>query len=289
MTDQNIPDSSPVNHSSQATQCLPAIRFILLETSHPGNIGSACRAIKTMGLHELWLVNPKILNPAANAEAISLSSGALDVLNEAKVVPSLTTALDGVQLAIALSARPRQFGPPIQTIRHTINQLRRRYLVDGAPATPEMIDTAAASGMPTRLAFVFGNERFGLPNEAIERCQVAAQIPSNPSYSSLNLAQAVQLVAYECRMAGLVPGVSAADAAVISTEVGFSGDAATIDQIDGMYAHLERMLIEIGFLDPTSPKKLMPRLRRMFSRTGLEVEEVNILRGICNAVMAKLP
>ncbi|WP_424194730.1 RNA methyltransferase [Ampullimonas aquatilis] len=289
MTDQNIPDSSSSATTGQAAQRLPAIRFILLETSHPGNIGSACRAIKTMGLHELWLVNPKILNPAANAEAISLSSGALDVLNGARVVPSLSTALEGVQLAIALSARPRQFGPPIQTIRHTIEQLRQHYVVDGVPANADGVDTAAPSASTAQLAFVFGNERFGLPNEAIERCQIAAQIPAHPGYSSLNLAQAVQLVAYECRMAGLVPGVSAADAAVISTDVGFSGDAATIDQIDGMYAHLERMLVEIGFLDTTAPKKLMPRLRRLFSRTGLEVEEVNILRGICNAVMAKLP
>jgi tRNA/rRNA methyltransferase len=128
---------------------------------------------------------------------------------------------------------------------------------------------------------VFGNERYGLPNEIVENCNVLINIPTNPEYGSLNLAQAVQVLAYECRMAviGEQP---------LASGIGFQGEAAGLEQVDGMYVHLEQALIAIDFLDPKSPKKLMPRLKRLFSRTQLEREEVNILRGIANQILAKV-
>jgi tRNA/rRNA methyltransferase len=128
---------------------------------------------------------------------------------------------------------------------------------------------------------VFGSERYGLPNEIIEKCNVLINIPANPEYSSLNLAQAVQLLAYEARMAGC------GEIAPVS-QVGFQGVAASLDQIEGMYTHLEQALVAVEFLDPSNPKKLMPRLKRLFSRTQLETEEVNILRGIARQIMQNL-
>jgi tRNA/rRNA methyltransferase len=127
-------------------------------------------------------------------------------------------------------------------------------------------------------AVLFGNERFGLPNEVVQRCNVLINIPANPDYSSLNLAQAAQVVAYECRVAA-EPGTAAAG------PIGFHGDSASLAQVDGMYAHLEEALVAIDFLDADNPKKLMPRLRRLFARTQLETEEVNILRGIARQIL----
>jgi tRNA/rRNA methyltransferase len=129
---------------------------------------------------------------------------------------------------------------------------------------------------------VFGNERFGLPNDVVERCNVLINIPANPDYSSLNLAQAVQVLAYECRMA--VAGDLLPDPGI-----GFRGVSADVAQVDGMYAHLEQALVALGFLDPANPKKLMPRIKRMFARSGLETEEVNILRGIARQILAMVP
>ncbi|HVL10860.1 MAG TPA: TrmH family RNA methyltransferase, partial [Burkholderiaceae bacterium] len=128
-------------------------------------------------------------------------------------------------------------------------------------------------------AFIFGNERTGLPNEIVERCGLITHIPANPDYASLNLAQAVQLMAYELRLA--IHGA----AAPATEDVGFQGVPATAEQIEGMFTHLEQALVEIGFLDPAQPKRLMPRLRRLLARTGLEAEEVNILRGIAKHIL----
>ena len=145
--------------------------------------------------------------------------------------------------------------------------------------TPRALSAQLAADAGLYAALVFGNERYGLPNEAVEKCNVLANIPTNPDYASLNLAQAVQVLAYECRQAAL-EGTQP-----VQTGIGFQGEAASLAQIDGMYEHLEQALVAIDFLDPKSPKKLMPRLRRLFSRTGLETEEVNILRGIANQIL----
>lgn len=234
------------------------LRFVLIETSRPGNIGAAARAMKTMGFSELVLVNPRVPNATLHEEAVAFASGAQDVLTAARIVGSIEEALAGCNFAAALSARLREFSPPVIAPRALAMQL------------------AADAGLTA--ALVFGNERFGLPNGIVEKCNMLINIPANPDYSSLNLAQAVQVLAYECRVA------SAGDALPI-TDIGFQGELAGIGQIDGMYAHLEDALAAIDFLDPANPKKLMPRLKRLFSRTQLETEEVNILRGIAKQIL----
>jgi tRNA/rRNA methyltransferase len=243
------------------TSLFKRLRFVLVETSHPGNIGAAARAMKTMGFSELVLVNPRFPDPAKQEQAIAFASGAQDVLEAARIVGSIDEALNSCNFAAAVSSRLREFSPPI--------------------VTPRELTAQFASDSVLCAALVFGNERFGLPNEIVENCNVLINIPANPDYASLNLAQAVQVLAYECRMA-------ASGEQPLKTDIGFQGETANLAQIDGMYAHLEQALVAIDFLDPKSPKKLMPRLKRLFSRTQLETEEVNILRGIANQILSKI-
>jgi len=251
-----------MNLPQTSTSLFDRLRFVLVETSHPGNIGAVARAMKTMGFSQLVLVNPRFPDATGQEEAIAFASGAQDILANARIVGSINEALDGCNFAAALTARLREFSPPLATPRSLASQL------------------AGSTGL--NAALVFGNERYGLPNDVVEKCNILINIPANPDYSSLNLAQAVQVLAYECRLAacGDMPQTNA---------IGFHGDAAGIAQIDGMYAHLEQALIAIDFLDPHNPKKLMPRLKRLFSRTQLETEEVNILRGIARQILLKLP
>ncbi len=250
-----------MNQPQSSTPLFRRLRFVLVGTSHPGNIGAAARAMKTMGFSQLFLVNPRFPGALTHEEAIAFASGAQDVLAAARVVGSIEEALDGCNFAAALSARLREFSPPVATPRALAAQLAREGSLNAA--------------------LVFGSERYGLPNEIIERCNVLINIPANPDYSSLNLAQAVQLLAYEARMA------EAGDT-LPETPVGFQGVAASLEQIEGMYSHLEQALVAVDFLDPANPKKLMPRLKRLFSRTQLETEEVNILRGIARQILQKL-
>jgi tRNA/rRNA methyltransferase len=245
------------------TNLFKQLRFILVETSRAGNIGAVARAMKTMGYSDLVLVAPRFENALQDPEAVAFASGAQDILGGARVVGSMAEALEGINYAAAVSARLREFSPPVHTPRELAGQL---------VAQPEL-----------HAALIFGNERFGLPNELVEKCNVLINIPANPDYSSLNLSQAAQVLAYECRMAVLEgAGVtrSARQPAGDANEIGFHGEAASIEQIEGMYQHLEQALVRIGFLDAGNPRKLMPRLKRLFSRARLEKEEVNILRGI---------
>lgn len=216
------------------------------------------------------LVRPREADAQSHADAIAMASGADDVLADARVVDDIGEALAGASLTIALTARPREFGP-------------RRI---GPRAAAEEVAALLAAPDAT-VAFVFGNERFGLPNEVVERCHVVTHIPANPAYASLNLSQAVQLIAYEVRMALLADTGTGRIHDVRMEGVGFVGEPATAEQIDGMFEHLEQGLVEIGFLDPAQPKKLMPRLRRLFARTQLETEEVNILRGIAKRMLGR--
>lgn len=235
------------------------LRFILVEPSHPGNVGAVARAMKTMGFSDLILVNPRVSEVISHPDAVALASGAGDVLEGARLVSSIQDAVAGCNYVAAVSARLRQFSPPIITPR------------DFAAHVHNMPEVSAA--------LVFGNERFGLPNEIVQDCNVLINIPSNAEYSSLNLSQAAQVLAYECRVT--------AEQSVVPTEIGFKGELAGREQIDGMLNHLENALIAIDFLDPKNPKKLMPRIKRLFSRTALEVEEVNILRGIAKKILDK--
>jgi tRNA/rRNA methyltransferase len=252
------------------TNLFTRLRFILVETSRAGNIGAVARAMKTMGYSDLVLVTPRFENAAQDPEAVAFASGAQDILAGARVVGSMAEALDGINFAAAVSARLREFSPPVLTPRQLATQL---------VAQPAL-----------HAALIFGNERFGLPNELVEKCNVLINIPANPEYSSLNLSQAAQVMAYECRMAVLdgagvthMPRQPAGDA----SDIGFQGEAASLAQIEGMYQHLEQALVEIGFLDADNPRKLMPRLKRLFSRAQLEKEEVNILRGIARHMTGK--
>lgn len=251
-----------MNPTEINTSLFKRLRFVLVETSRAGNVGSVARAMKTMGFGELVLVSPRCDDPLNDAEAVAFASGAGDVLANARIVGSIGEALDGCNFAAAVSARLREFSPPVWT--------------------PRAFAAHGAGQDELRPALILGNERVGLPNEIVQQCNVLINIPSNPDYSSLNLSQAAQVLAYECRLA-------ATGDTVDERGVGFHGECASVAQIDGMYAHLEEALVAIGFLKASNPKKLMPRLKRLFSRTGLETEEVNILRGIARAIIDRTP
>jgi len=242
------------------TPLFQRLRFVLVHTSRAGNIGAVARAIKTMGFHELILVAPKCDDPLNDPEAVAFASGADDVLKSARIVDDIGQALDGCNFAAAVSARLREFSPPVWT---------PRALAGHVAATDDL--------MP---ALILGNERFGLPNQIVEQCNVLINIPANPAYSSLNLSQAAQVLAYECRIAAL-----GEEGAAAASPIGFHGQPASVTEIDGMYAHLQQALVAIDFLDADNPKKLMPRIKRLFSRTQLETEEVNILRGIARQIL----
>ena len=242
---------------------------MLVEPSHPGNVGAAARALKTMGFSRLVLVAPRLAHVQTDPEAIAMASGAEDVLASARIVPTIADALAGVTWSVALTARMREYGPPQLAPRDAASEARRH--VQGGD-----------------IAFVFGNERTGLSNEHVERCSALAHIPANPAYSSLNLAQAIQVLAYELRIAYLAPETApAAAAAAAPAGDELASGRAPNDDIERMYVHLENALIALEFLDPANPKKLMSRLRRLFARSGLEREEVNIVRGIAKHILLK--
>jgi tRNA/rRNA methyltransferase len=221
---------------------------VLCQTSHPGNIGSAARAMKTMGLKHLYLVKP---DKFPDAHATALSTGAADLLENAIVTKTLSEALHGCVLAIGMSARKRQ-------ISHELVNVREAALRGIQIATSQPI------------ALVFGTEMSGLSNAELDCCQLLAMIPANPEYSSLNLAAAVQVMCYEIRMAALEGKLDKTS----TTEY------ATNEALEGLYTHLEDTLIKIGYLNPNAPKKLSERIRRIYARSKLEKEEVNLLRGI---------
>jgi len=257
---------------SQSVNFFDRVRFVLVETSRPGNVGAAARAMKTMGFHDLVLVKPRYEHVLMHEEAVAFASGAQDVLQQARVVNSLDEAIADCNVVAGLSARLREFSPPLMQPREFAASISASMAASTAALTAEESTLQAA--------LVFGNERFGLSNEQVERCNVLLHVPTNPDYSSLNLAQAVQIMAYECRMATV-------SSTQMPSGIGFQGELAKAEQIEGLFMHLEQALIDIDFLDPTHPKKLMSRLRRLFSRSALETEEVNILRGIAQHIQQK--
>ena len=237
---------------------LDNVHIVLVETSHPGNIGAAARAMKTMGLSSLRLVRPKHF---PSAEASARASSASDVLAAAQVCGTLDEALADCGRVLGASARMRSLPWPLVDAR------------EGAAI-------AAEAAVSTPVAVVFGRERSGLSNEELERCHQLVNIPANPEYSSLNLAASVQVMAYELRMAGDVPPLPSDDDSV----------PATGAEMEGMYSHLEQTMLQIGFLDPKAPRLLMRRMRRMFNRAQLEQVEVQIMRGLLGAAQgAKKP
>ncbi len=241
---------------------LARVAFVLVGTSHPGNVGAAARAMRTMGVTDLRLVAPRFDDVAERPEARAFASGATEVLDGVRRFATLAEAIGDTVLAIAVSAEPREFGPE--------------------PAPPE---TCAADAMTVlaadpahRVAFVFGAERTGLSIEEVQACGRLTSIPASPSYSSLNLAQAVQVLAYCVRRAALAVPASADAAAATVARPG--PRLADQQAVTGLLVHAERALLTIGFLDPRHPKKLLPRLRRLLLRARLRPEEVDLLRGV---------
>jgi tRNA/rRNA methyltransferase len=229
-------------------------RFVLVGTSHAGNVGAAARAMKVMGFADLVLVRPRLAGVLSHDDAVAMASGAADVLARASVVDTLAQALDGITWACATAMTPRDFGP--------------------ATFAPRAhFATLAASAH--RVAFVFGPERTGMANDDVYRCHACLSIPAHPDYGSLNLAQAVQLIAYDWRQA------LGGWAVLPRTTTPALADAVAID---GALQHWQQVLRDVGFLDPAAPKKLMPRLHQLLNRAELTMEEVHILRGIARAV-----
>ncbi|MBL1259169.1 MAG: tRNA (cytosine(32)/uridine(32)-2'-O)-methyltransferase TrmJ [Thiotrichaceae bacterium] len=232
------------------------IRIVMVNTSHPGNIGATARAMKNMGLQSLYLVEPKVF---PSAEATARASGADDLLAQAVVCDSLDEALAECSLVVGASARLRSIAWP---------QLAPR----------ECAAKVAAECVDGPVALVFGREHSGLTNAELSRCHYLVNIPTNPDYPSLNIAAAIQVIAYELRMTQEVAGVAAEKLKADDVEF------ATMDEVEQFYAHLEEVMVQSEFLDPAKPKFLMHRLRRLYNRARLEKQELNILRGILTAV-----
>jgi TrmH family RNA methyltransferase len=232
---------------------LDNIRFVLVGTTHPGNIGAAARAMKTMGLTNLHLVEP-LHYP--NAEATARASGADDVLANAVVHQDLVSALAGCHQVYGMSARLRHLPVPVVDPRQAVAQIQQQ-------------------SDESQVAILFGREHSGLSNEELDRCQSLINIPANPDYRSLNLAAAVQVFAYELKMSF--------DPSIEVGRVGEDREAIDAKDLEHLYQHFEQSLTEIGFLDPENPKNLMRRLKRLFNRADLDRNELQILHGILRA------
>lgn len=255
-------------HLSDEGPAFGRVRFIMVQPSHPGNVGAAARAIKTMGFGDLCLVAPQIDSVTQHPEAIALSSGATDVLEAASIVPTLADALAPVTLAFALTARPRFLGPPACDIRVAAG-LAQQHLSEVASGT---------------VAIVLGTERSGLTNDDIGLCHRVCHIPANAQYSSLNVAQALQLAAWELRYA-LMSEMNAPTVPVTAGKPDPGAEPASGERIQALMEHWEEALISVKFLDPAHPKKLVPRMRHLLSRSALSNDEVDMLRGVCTAMI----
>ncbi len=249
-------------------------RFILINTSHAGNVGAAARAMKTMGFDDLVLVAPRWANVLRREETIQRASGALDVLAKCRIVDTLDEALDGISHLCATAMTPRDFGPPTRTPREHFELLSKGELL--AHTSRGLEGDLMPNSAPHGVGFLFGSERFGMRNEDVYRCHVCLSIPSNPQFGSLNIGAALQVIAYEWRLALGGFGVE------LATAPSALADAA---QVSGMLGHLEQSLVALGFLDPAAPKKLMPRLNSLFNRAQVTQEEIHILRGIAKAIL----
>ena len=255
---------------------LSRIRIVLVETSHPGNIGAAARAMKNMGLSSLYLVNPK---DYPSGVALGRAASALDVLDNAKVVENLESAIAECGLVIGTSARSRSIPWPV---------------VDPDECAEKLVTTSSEN----EVALVFGREDRGLSNEELQLCHFHVQIPANEEYTSLNVAAAVMVLGYEIRKASLKysledsPGKSSADTINDknneSLEDMWDQPLATVDDLEGFLNHLERVLVQLEFYDPENPRQLLPRLRRLYTRIRPDRMEINMLRGILTTTQQQL-
>lgn len=237
---------------------LDNVRIVLVETSHTGNMGSVARAMKTMGLTNLWLVNP-LVKP--DSQAIALAAGASDVIGDAKIVDTLDEALAGCSLVVGTSARSRTLPWP---------------MLDPRECGLKSISEAKQAPV----AIVFGRERVGLTNEELQKCHYHVAIQANPEYSSLNLAMAVQILAYEVRIAWLAMQDEGKETAVVEDLTQYP----SADDLERFYVHLEQVLLKTGFIRTSHPGQIMSKLRRLYNRARPETQELNILRGMLSSI-----
>jgi tRNA/rRNA methyltransferase len=261
-------DSLPHSLHAEPAAWFNRVNFVLLHPSHPGNVGSAARAMRVMGFKNLRVVAPRFKNVALHPDAVAFASGATDVLNDLKEFDSLDDALSDMQWKIAVSATSREFSVAAQPPEIIAVEVRE----------------LATSDPNATFAIIFGTERTGMSISQVQRCQRVCSIPGALDYQSLNLAQAVQILSYCLAQQSLVAAKSLL-AAPILKDPGeqFAQDA----DIAAMLSHLERMLVSIEFLDPKKPKKLMPRMQRLVNRADMKRSEVDILRGIFSAIEKK--
>jgi tRNA/rRNA methyltransferase len=255
-----------LSRDQRAADAFAQLRTILVETSHPGNVGSTARALKTMGFHDLCLVNPKTPGMAHEPEAVALASGAMDVLEASSEEADLHAAVTGCTLVLGLTSRDREFGPP------GMDWLEARERIVGQLSQGK------------RVALMFGPERTGLDNAHLALCSHRVWLEANPAYPSLNLAQAVMVCAYSLRE-GLIKAFGTASANLplsLSPE-----DRADPAAVAAMLEHLRLGLESIGYLNPENPKKLMARLSALFARAELQTEEIDLLRGIAKQMLLR--
>jgi tRNA/rRNA methyltransferase len=273
-----MPESSTpaiIDHSGglhwQPPEWFKNICFVLLFPSHPGNVGSAARAMRVMGFKNLRVVGPRHANVGKQPKAIALASGALDVLENLLEYETLDEALLDIELKVAVSATGREFGPVPQTPEEMCAEI------------VELSTSVTTLSDAPRIALIFGTERTGMSIEQVQRCQRLCSIPGTANYQSLNLAQAVQILSY-CLGRAAQLQLPATQSMREVSNIELSNDPgeklANDAQVTGMLEHLEKTLIQTGFLDVDQPKKLMPRLQRLFNRAMLKRSEVDILRGI---------
>ena len=244
---------------------LDNIRIVLVNTSHPGNIGSAARAMKTMGISNLTLVEPKEF---PSARATWMASGAADVLENAVVVPTLDAAVADCTMVIGTSARLRRIPWPL--------------------LTPKQCAQVVKEGASKQVvALVFGREAVGLSNEELQKCNYHVSIPGNPDYDVLNIAMAVQVLTYEMRQA-IVEVEENSEKPVMTIECCWDEEMANAQEMSGFYEHFNQMLLDIEFYDPNNPKQLLTRSRRLFNRARLDRLELNMLRGVFSRIQAKI-
>jgi len=243
----------------------------MIQTSHTGNIGAAARAMKVMGLSELFLVKPK---SAPDEQSIAMSSNATDILNNATIIDTLSEAIAGCQLVVGTSARHER------TLSWDIQDSR---------SCGELIAKHVSSQSNAKVAVLFGRESSGLTNEELAVCQHLVHIPTNPDYSSLNVASAVQILSYECRLAtmNLKHSLATPDSENTNNSIDAKDDWVNADDLDSYFKHLKQVMIDVDFLDPDNPRYLIPRLRRLYSRSGITRSEMNILRGMLASIQKR--
>ncbi len=246
------------------------MKIVLVGTTHPGNIGAAARAMKTMGLEQLVLVAPQ---KYPHEQATAMASGADNILKDALVVDTLDQALDGSSVVFGMTARKRRLSSeamtPAAAVKHALINSEKKASTIEHP-------------LPENVAFVFGREHSGLTNEELDRCNYLVHIDANPDYSSLNLGAAVQVISYEIRKQQVENSNNSE--AVVDAESAEEIELATADEMELFYQHLEKVLIKTEFYNPDNPRKLMRRLRRLYNRTHMDKNEMNIMRGILASV-----